>query len=139
MIAVGHGIGYWVARKVRGHYDADASQAIGMLKDGEPVAGVIYENMNGASVTCHIAIEDRITPKFVATIFDYPFKQLGVGKIVVTIGEANEESIGLVRNMGFCEEARIKDAHPDGDMLIFTMTPEQCRFIGGKYGRKVTN
>lgn len=137
MIAVGHGVGYWVAKKVRGHYHETSSQAIGMLKGGDPAAGVIYENVNGVSCTCHIAIDCRINAQFVATIFDYPFRFLGLEKIICPVGEGNAESIRLVSHMGFEEEARIKNAHPDGALLIFTMVREQCRFLAPRYRRLI--
>lgn len=130
-------MGYWVAKKVRGHYHEESSQAIGILKDGEPVAGVIYENVNGVSCTCHIAIECQLTPKFIATIFDYPFQFLGLEKIICPVGEGNEESIRLVEHMGFQEEARITNAHPDGCLLIYTMPRHACRFLEYRYGKRL--
>ena len=133
MIAVGHGVGYWVAKKVRGFYHEESSQAIGILKGDEPKAGVIYENVNGVSCTCHIAIECPLTPKFIATIFDYPFTFLGLEKIIAPIGEGNDESIRLVEKMGFAQEAKIRNAHPDGSLLIYTMNRATCRFTKDRF------
>jgi hypothetical protein len=54
------------------------------------------------------------------------------------VASINTESIGLVTNMGFKEEAKIKEAHPSGDIVIFTMTKQECRFLGERYGKKCT-
>lgn len=124
----------WVAKRLRGQF-APTAVGIGL---GDPlVAGVIYENWNHRSVTCHIAIEGRMTPAYLAAIFHYPFKYLGVDKIICPVSEGNDESRALVENMGFTEEARISAAHPEGDMVIYTMTPDQCRFIGERYERRL--
>jgi len=44
-----------------------------------------------------------------------------------------------VRKMGFTEEARIKNADTDGDIVFLTMTRDACRFLGHRYGQKITN
>ena len=36
------------------------------------------------------------------------------------------------------EEAKIKDAHPLGDIVIFTMIKEDCKFLGEKYVKRLT-
>ena len=100
-IVYGTEIGQWVAKRVQGGYDADRSQAIGLIKDGEIVAGVIYENWNKKSIWCHIAVEGRMTPRFLSIIFDYPYNTAQVDKIIVPVGSDNEESTRLVKKMGF--------------------------------------
>ena len=125
----------WVAKRLRGQF-APTAEGIGLYKDGL-VAGVIYENWNHRSVTCHIAIEGRMTPAYLASIFHYPFRFLGVDKIICPVSEGNDESKALVENMGFEEETRIKDAHPEGDLVIYTMTLDQCRFVGERYERRL--
>lgn len=136
-ISNSHGAGHWVAKRVRGGYFAERSQSIGLKRNGEWVAGVIYENWNHQSIVCHIAVEGRMTPSFLAAIFDYPFNVCQVEKIIVPVPSANTESTGLVTNMGFTEEARIKDAHPEGDIVFFTLARDACRFLGGKYAKKI--
>jgi RimJ/RimL family protein N-acetyltransferase len=126
-----------VAKRIRGGYFAERSQAIGLVRDGEIVAGVIYENWNQRSIMCHIAIEGRLTPVYLAAIFDYPFKVCEAEKIITPIASENLTSIKLVENMGFSEEARIKDAHPDGDIILFTLSRSACRFLGERYGKRI--
>ena len=127
-------VGPWVAKKIFGPWNG--SPAIGLERNGEMVAGVIYENWNRRSVTCHIAIQGLMTPAYLGAIFHYPFIFLGVDKIIAPVSEGNEESIRLCRKMVFTEECRIKDAHPEGSILIYTMEREDCKYLGDRYGKR---
>lgn len=136
-IISGPAVGRWVAKRIRGGFCEDRARAIGLEKDGELTAGVIYENWNHQSIWCHIAIEGRMTSSYLAAIFDYPFNIACVEKIIVPVGSDNEKSTRLVLNMGFSEEARIKDGRPEGDIVLFTMKRADCRFLGEKYGKRL--
>jgi hypothetical protein len=127
----------WVAKKLFARFNAD--EAIGLERHGEMVAGVVYENWNGASFVCHIVVDGLMTPAYLAAIFHYPFVHCGAAKIIAPVAESNEESIRFVRKLGFREEARLPEAHPDGSLLLFTMTPEQCRFIGERFGKRLAS
>jgi RimJ/RimL family protein N-acetyltransferase len=133
-IVQGAEIGHWVAKRVKGKYFAEGSSAIGLQKDGETIAGVIYENWNKASIVCHIAVEGRMTKGFLKAIFAYPFKVCKVGKIIVPVTSDNVKSLKFVANMGFVEEARIKDGSPNGDIIFLTLAREKCRFLGVENG-----
>jgi RimJ/RimL family protein N-acetyltransferase len=136
VITSDHSAGHWVARRIFGGYFEERSRSLGLKRDGKYVAGVIYENFNHRSFTCHIAITGRMTTAFLYAIFDYPFNICEVEKIIVPVVSENTESLKLVKNMGFTEEARIKDAHPLGDIVLLTMRKEDCRFLGERYGKK---
>jgi RimJ/RimL family protein N-acetyltransferase len=136
-ITKGSEVGQWVAKRIRGGYFEGRSEAIGLKRDGELVAGVIYENWNHRSIWCHIAIEGRLTPEYLAAIFDYPFNTCQVEKIIVPVGSENEESLRLVKKMGFAEEARIKDGRSDGDIVFLTLAHENCRYIGKRYALRL--
>ena len=132
-----HEAGHWTASKVNGGYHQERSRSIGLKKDGEFVAGVIYENWHGKSITCHIAVIGRITPAYLFAIFDYPFNVCKVGKMIAPVNSANIASIIFVKKMGFQEEARIIDAMADGDMVIFTMPKERCKYLENRYGKRL--
>jgi len=134
-----HAAGHWTAQKVDGGYFQERSRSIGLKKNGEFVAGVIYENWHGKSITCHIAVTGRMTSAYLGAIFHYPFNVCKVGKIIVPVSSANLTSIKFVEKMGFQEEARIKDAMADGDMVILTMPKERCKYLENRYGKTSTN
>ena len=131
-------MGQWVAKRIRGGYFEGRSEAIGLERNGKLVAGVIYENWNHKSIWCHIAVDGRLTPAYLAAIFDYPFNICQVEKIIVPVGSDNEESLQLVKKMGFVEEARIKDGRPDGDIVFLTLAYENCRYIGNRYASRLS-
>jgi len=130
-------VGQWVAKHTLAIFTPENSSCIGLLdKDGQLVAGVWYEAYNKVSIMAHIAIQGKINKEFLFTIFDYPFVQLGVNKIIGPVNSNNLDALKLSDNFGFREEARIKDAYPDGDMVLLTLTKDKCRFLGEKYGKK---
>ena len=70
-------------------------------------------------------------------IFDYPFNVCKVKKIIVPVDATNLKSISLVEKMGFTEEARIKDGMADGDMILYTLAKDDCKYLGERYGKRV--
>lgn len=131
-IIQGQEVGYWVASKHGGNYAESTSQAIGLERNGEIVAGVIYENWNRQSIVCHIAIEGAVTRAFMRAVCGYAFHTCGVHKVIGPIPSSNEKAIQNALRIGFVEESRIKDAAPDGDIIIFTITADRCRYLGDK-------
>lgn len=129
LVVCGQPVTHWVAAAVGGHFDHAGSFAIGLERRGELQAGVIYENWNRASVMCHIRIDGRLTRDYLHKIFEYPFVKLEVCKIIAPVASHNMKCRGLVENMGFREEGRLQDCHPEGDMLLYTLRRDQCRFL----------
>jgi hypothetical protein len=132
-------IGYWVANQLGSAFFEEKSVAIGLLKDDKIVAGIIYENWNGTSWVVHIAATDRLTPSFVAAICDYPFNTCNAHKAIAPVQIGNLKSVKLVTKMGFLPEATLKDCHPDGDIVLYTLKKSDCRFLEGRYGKKCAN
>jgi RimJ/RimL family protein N-acetyltransferase len=121
----------WVAERA-GCSIPNYGAGLGMLnKAGDLVAGVMYENYTGASVTATIAINKGtiISKDFMRVIFDYPFQQLGVKKLFAMIAASNQSSIDFVTRCGFIEETRVKDYYESGDAIVFACTPESCRWL----------
>ena len=130
-------VGNWVARRVNGIFTPRNSSCIGLLnKNGEIEAGVWYEGYTKTSIMTHIAIDGKMTKQFLSIIFDYPFVQLGVNKLIGPTNSNNLIALKFIEKLGFVEEARIKDAFPDGDMVLLTLTKDRCKFLGEKYGQK---
>lgn|GEM_PF-661145 len=137
LIVNGPEVGRWVAKRIQGGFCEDRTVAIGLKKDDDLIAGVIYENWNHQSIWCHIAIDGKITPSYLAAIFDYPFNIAQVEKIIVPVGSDNEESIRLVKKMGFTEEGRIKEGRLDGDIVFLTLNRKDCKYLGERYYGKI--
>lgn len=125
-------IGPWVSERAGlPPYKHGSASAIGRLKGGKIVAGVLYEDFNGANVVCHIAGEGKnwLNRRFLSIIFDYPFNQLGVKRITGYVLATNKAAQRLDEHLGFEREFVMKDAHPEGDVIGYVMTREKCRWL----------
>lgn len=120
-------VGDWVAAKVGGRFIE--GHVIGLLRDERIIAGTVYDRHNGASIQMHTAIAGRPTYEWYWFCFYYPFVQLRLRKVIAPVSSGNPAAVGFVLNVGFQLEARIANAYPNGDLLAFTMTPNQCRFL----------
>lgn len=128
-------VGPWVCEQAGGTWVAGRGTAVGRVKDGRLVAGVLYEDWNGANVICHIRGEPGwASRQYLGVIFDYPFRQLKVRRITVPVCSTNAACRKLVEHMGFTLESTLAQATPDGDMLLYRMFESECKYLGGKYG-----
>lgn len=128
-------IGPWIAKELDMVWTAENSSTIGWIEDGQVINAVWYEDFNKKSVTSHIVLKKPMNRQFLAIIFDYPFIQLGVDKIIGPVKSNNQKAINLDLKLGFKEEARLLDAFPDADLVFLVMNKEECRFLGERYGK----
>lgn len=138
-IAIGQGVVEWVARRTNDYGNFGAAQGIGLQewKGGAwvAIAGVAYAEWNGVNVVCHIASDGSkrwLNRQYLWTIFDYPFNQLGARLITACVGQGNSASRRFVEHLGFEEEARVRGAHPTGDLLVYTLRKPRCRWLALK-------
>ena len=83
----------------------------------------------------HMAASGRLTRRFLWANADYAFRQCGVRKMIAPVAESNVRMIRMALKMGFRREAEIADAHPDGDLYLFTLAAQDCRFGEDRYGQ----
>ena len=134
MIVVSHDIGHWVAERTGGIYTPQNSHAIGRMDGSQIIGGVSFSEYSGRSIAMHCAGEGHwLSRELLFKAFWYPFSQLKVNKVIGLVDSTNTQAIKLDEHLGFVLEAVIKDAAPVGDWLIYSMTREQCRFLGAKY------
>lgn len=106
----------------------------------EPIAGVVYDNYNGATIHAHIWIAEGKKPsrEWYYAIFDYPLVQLKVSKIIGQVNSKNKSAMKLDSHFGFVLEAEITEYYDDGgSLLVYTMKKEQCRILNSKSWQKV--
>lgn len=124
-------IGHWAAERLGMGFHEQRSRALGLVKDGKIIAGVIYENWNRRSIMVHMVAEGRLNRAFISAIFHYAYRVCAVEKVLCPVTSSNTQSRRLVQHMGFCEEARLQDCHPDGDIVLYTLKRDDCRFLEG--------
>ena len=125
-------LGPWVAERTGGTYYPGSGKAIGLERNGNLVAAVLYDNCTGRSVQMHVASDSTsrwMTREYLGICFDYPFNQLKVNKIIGLVDSTNLEAQRFDESIGFVEEHRIKDAGRHGDLIIYSMTRDQCRWL----------
>lgn len=112
---------------------SEKMNAIGLKRNGEMVAGVLYERWTPHSVWVHIAAvpgKRWMSRDYLYYCFAYPFLQVGVKKILGFVEASNMDSRRLNEHFGYVQEAAIKGCAMDGgDAIIYSMTKEQCRFL----------
>jgi RimJ/RimL family protein N-acetyltransferase len=129
-------VGPWVSSKTNGDWCKGRGTAIGKVSGDKLVAGVLYEDFTGSNVVCHIAGEGQWASRdFLWLIFDYPFNQLKVKRITCPVGSTNAKCIGLMEAMGFTIEANLSQAIPDGDLFLFRMFRDECKYLKDRYGK----
>lgn len=115
-----------------------AFTAFGLEIDGELIAAVVYDNYQEASVSAHLTIREGaiVTQDFIWYAFYYPFNELKVNKLLGFVASENKKALSLYARLGFVEEYRIPGAALGGDLVVISMTRQQCRFLGDSNGQQ---
>lgn len=131
-------VGPWVCERTGGKWYGEG-QAIGLTDSNDSlVAGVVFDHFNGANVHMQVASDGSrkwMNREYLWFCFYYPFEQLKVKRVTALVAESNTDSRRFCERLGFDLEARLKDAHPSGDLFVYVMTPRTCRWLGIK-GKK---
>lgn len=98
-------------------------------QDGTPIAGAMYDYYNGHVIQSHVWVSPEVAPsrEWYFAACDYPYRQLGVRKVVAQIRSDNEEAVKHAKHIGYVLEAEVSDYFGEGISLrVYTMTKEQC-------------
>lgn len=101
-------------------------------KHGKLLGGAIfYGHVEKASIRVHVAAfaPNALNRDLLWCCFHYPFVQLKCRKLLAFLPSSNLKSIALAGRLGLKEEARIKDAYNDGDLLVMATNQENCRWL----------
>jgi RimJ/RimL family protein N-acetyltransferase len=121
----------WVGRKV-GIDDFGPCVALGVERDQELVAGIVYNNLREANIEATIASS---TPKWctrsvLRAIFWYPFEQLGVGRLTAITELENDHVRTFLSRLGFQQEGIMRRGFRTGaDAAVYGMLREECRWL----------
>lgn len=124
----------WVAPRIGHSVEALVPGiGIGLEKNGELVAGVVYSHITPVNVDMHVAsVGGRhwANREFLLTTFAYPFKQLGVQRITGFVRADNRDARRLDEHLGFVQEGVLRRAGSDGcDVIVYGMLREECRWV----------
>ena len=120
--------------KTNGTEPSFKSTAIGIEKNGEIVGGIMYDNYFKSSIQCHMSAKPGVkvwgSKDFIRAGFSYPFEQLKVKKLLGFVSEENRKMCRLCEHLGFSCEHTIEQGFNGQPLRIYSMTREQCRFLG---------
>jgi RimJ/RimL family protein N-acetyltransferase len=125
--------GQWLCEHQPGsEWKSGRGHVIG-LEDGcgNILAAVLFEDYNGANINMHVAAvpgKRWLNREYLWYCFYYPFVQLGCKRITGIVPSVNMAARKFDENIGFTLEATLKDAHPQGDLLVYVMTKESCKW-----------
>lgn len=112
---------------------ADGMRAIGLRRDGELIAGVIYEGINGHNAWMHVAaLPGRrwLVRDYLRACFIYPFVICGLNRVSGYVDESNTDARQFDEHLGFEEETRLRGAASDGgDVILYRMWKKDCRYV----------
>ena len=107
-------------------------EAIGLERDGELVAAVIYNFYSDCDIAMHIAaVPGRrwLNREFLRAAFRYPFVQLEVQRVTGYVPEKNVDALRFDLHLGFVQEGRMREALPGGeDVIVLGMLERECRW-----------
>lgn len=130
-----HIFGPWFAERTDSTWVTGRGHTVGLFDDAKgPVAACYYAEYNGASVMMHCAGEgkDWLNREFLWFSFFYPFEQLKVSKIISPVYSTNADCRRFIEHIGFSLEATLKDACPKGDLLLYTLEKDKCKWLSLK-------
>jgi len=111
----------------------EGMQAIGLKKDEQLIAGVLYEGFNGHNVWMHVAAvpgKRWLNREFLRACFAYPFVQLGVQKVRGYVEASNDDARRFDEHLGFRVEAVLEGAARNGgNVLLYVMDRSECRYV----------
>jgi RimJ/RimL family protein N-acetyltransferase len=61
--------------------------------------------------------------------FYYPFVECGCKRVTGLVEEGNAAAREFDERLGFHLEAKLKDAAPEGDLLVYAMFRDECRWL----------
>lgn len=108
-------------------------KGLGLEREGELVAGVLYEGYNGHNVWMHVAAEPSkrwLNREYLRYCFYYPFVEMGVKRLTGYVEASNHEARRFDEHLGFKQEAIMSGAASDGgDVILYVMRREHCRYL----------
>ena len=117
----------WPASASWGNFNA-----LGLVRNGTLVAGVIYNCYEGANVNMHISAVDGcrwLTQDFLFAAFDYPFNELSKRRVTAFMRSKNARAIKFVKKLGFVHEGTMPNYYADDDAVVYGLLRENCRFL----------
>lgn len=128
----------WVSQRVPvlgGRAPHNSSAALGVVRKGQLVAGVVFHNYRaGIDIEVSLAADSPswAHPAILRRLFGYPFNQLGVVRLTCIVGRKNKRCRRFSEGLGWKLEGVVRRAY-DGreDACLYGMLREDAKFLEG--------
>lgn len=130
----------WIGSRNGGRAHPGKCTALGWLKDGKLIAGLVFHDANGAHCLVNIALDGKSFPiGLLKAGLRYVFLQLQLKRLTFIITGANIASQRLCSALGAIHEATLRDADINGNLLIYALFPENCKIWSRLNGKRRRN
>lgn len=104
----------------------------GVTIKGKPAGAVLYINYRHNSIEMACAGEGGwLTRGHLRDLFRYPFLQLKCWTVLTMVERGNAKAREFNRKLGFTEKCVLENGHHKlKDVILHSMTRDQCRWIG---------
>lgn len=121
----------WAQERIGVAFRRDA-YTLGLEKNGELVAVVVYDGFSEFDCNMHIASDGTsawMNKSLLVSAFAYPFMQLKLNRVTGLVPSKNEAALKFDEHLGFEREGLHRKACGDDDLISLGMLKENCRFI----------
>lgn len=122
----------WAQERVGVVFRRDA-YTIGLEKNGELVAVVVFDSFSQFDANMHIASDGTkawMNKELLISAFAYPFLQLNLPRVTGMVPAGNAAALSFDENLGFVREGLHPMAGADGEAIVsLGMLRSNCRFI----------
>lgn len=112
----------------------DFRGVIFLNKEGQPGVAYGWHGFIGRVCAVNIVIEDKhtLTKSVAREAFRFPFEVCGCNSVLAFVDSANAESMELCQRAGFIALSGVPDGGLLGDLIIFEMPKDNCRWLRTK-------
>ncbi len=133
----------WVRDQLKdqGDYSFDPCVAIGVVRNGELVAGVVYSNYRHGNIEITMASKSPrwASRENMAALLGYPFNQLKCRRVTCIVKATNHPVREFLCRLGFKEEGICRQAYDDGtDAVLLGMLRSECRWLAEEVNGKIS-
>lgn len=111
----------------------DDAKTIGLERDEQIAAVVVFDNFSETDVYMHIASDGTrawMSKTLLLAAFAYPFMQLGLLRVTGLVPAQNTDALKFDEHLGFVREGYHPKAGPGGcDLVSLGLLRDHCRFI----------
>lgn len=126
-------LGEWVRQRVPRAEGFGMFTAIGLERDGQIKAAVIYHNYiplpGGGNIEITMASDGPMwaRPQNIRALLHYPFEQLKCHRVTVVIPKRNKPSRRINEHLGFKLEGNIRRGFGDDDAIVMGMLRSEAQ------------